>query len=159
MTMKTILGIAVLSCATLASAQFKISGSAECTKPDIQQKVDIPDHPGHSLSVSQFKCTWTKPLEVGGVKDKDGLDSGSADLHGDKGTSHGYYVDNMENGDKTFVHWQGTDSMSEGTSAGKWNYTGGTGKFKGIKGGGTYKGTYKKDGSVSFDVEGEYSLP
>jgi hypothetical protein len=159
MRLRTILaGLCLSLLATLASAQAKISGSAQCTKPDIQQKVDIPDHPGHALSISQFKCTWTKPLEVAGVKDKDGLDSGSADVHGDKATSHGYYVDNMENGDKAFVHWQGTDSMKDGTSEGKWSYVGGTGKFKGLKGGGTYKGKYAPDGSVSFDVEGEYTL-
>jgi hypothetical protein len=152
-------GLCVLCLATLAAAQNKVSGSAQCTKPDIEQKVDIPDHPGHALSISQFKCTWTKPMEVGGVQDKDGVDSGVLDLHGSTGTSHGYYVDSMSNGDKAFVHWQGTDSMKDGLSQGKWTYTGGTGKLKGIKGGGTYKGKRAEDGSVSFDVEGEYTLP
>jgi hypothetical protein len=159
MTIRNIFaGFCVLSLVTLAAAQNKISGSAQCTKPDIQQRVDIPDHPGHALSISQFKCTWTKPMEVAGVQDKDGIDSGVAEVHGDAGTSHGYYVDNMANGDKAFVHWQGTDSK-DGSSEGKWNYAGGTGKFKGIKGGGTYKGKYAEDGSVSFEVDGEYTLP
>ena len=159
MTLKNIfVGLCVLSVVTVAAAQNKVSGSAQCSKPDIQQKVDIPDHPGHALSVSQFKCTWTKPMEIAGVQSKDGVDSGSMDLRGDKGSSHGYYVDTMTNGDKAFVHWQGTDSMKEGTSEGKWTYTGGTGKFKGLKGGGTYKGKYAPDGTVSFDVEGEYTI-
>jgi len=35
----------------------------------------------------------------------------------------------------------------------------GTGKLKGIKGGGTYKGTAGADGSITYAVEGEYSLP
>lgn len=152
-------GLCVLSLVTLAAAQNKVSGSAQCTKPDIQQKVDIPDHPGHALSLSQFKCSWTKPMEVEGVQDKDGIDSSAGEVHGSNGTSHGYYVDNMANGDKTYVHWQGTDAMKDGTSEGKWTYTGGTGKFKGIKGGGTYKGKYAQDGSVSFDVEGGYTMP
>ena len=119
-------------------------GSAQCTKPDIQQRVDIPDHPGHSLSISQFKCTWTKPLEVTGVQSKGGLDSGSGDIHGDKGTSHGFYIDTMANGDIAFVHWSGTDDMKAGTSQGKWNYTGGTGKFKALKGGGTYRASMRR---------------
>ena len=160
MTLRTVCaGFALLSLTAFASAQDKVSGSAQCSKPDIQQKVDIPDHPGHALTLSQMKCTWTKPMEVAGVQDKDGIDSGSGDVHGDRGTSHGYYVDNMANGDKAYVHWQGTDSMKDGTSEGKWTYAGGTGKFKGIKGGGTYKGKFAPDGSVSFDVEGEYTLP
>jgi hypothetical protein len=154
-----LVGICVFGATVLAGAQDKISGSAQCSKPDVQQKVDIPDHPGHTMSISQFKCSWTKPMEVGGVQDKDGLDSSVADTHGNSAHSHGYYVDNMANGDKAFVRWEGSDSMKDGTSEGKWSYTGGTGKFKGIKGGGSYKGKYAQDGTVSFDVEGEYTLP
>jgi hypothetical protein len=159
MLRRVLLGACVLSLVTLAAAQTKVSGSAQCTKPDIQQKVDVPDHPGHTFSVSQFKCTWSKPMEVAGIQDKDGVDTGLGELHGDAGTSHGYYVDTFANGDKTYVHWQGTDSMKDGTSQGKWIYSGGTGKFKGLKGSGTYKGKYAQDGTVSFDVEGDYTLP
>jgi hypothetical protein len=159
MQLRTIfLVVCVFSLIALAPAQTKISGSAQCGKPDVQQQVDVPDHPGHALSISQMKCSWTKPMELAGIKDKDGIDSGVADVHASSGTSHGYYVDNMENGDKAYVHWQGSDSK-EGNSQGKWTYTGGTGKLKGIKGGGTYKGKRAEDGSVSFDVEGDYTLP
>jgi hypothetical protein len=38
-------------------------------------------------------------------------------------------------------------------------YTSGTGKLKGIKGKGTYKGTPNSDGTVSYKVDGEYRLP
>ena len=150
-------GLCVLSIATIALAQNKISGSAQCGKPDVQQQVDVSDHPGHSISIMQTKCTWSKPMEVAGIQDKDGTDSGMADLHGGTGTSHGYYVDNMANGDKAYVHWQGKEGKDG--SEGKWTYTGGTGKLKGIKGGGTYKGKRADDGSMTVDVDGEYSLP
>ena len=158
MKLNLCLGLCVLLLATVASAQNKISGSAQCGKPDVQQKVDVPDHAGHAISISQFKCTWSKPFEVDGVSTKDGVDSGVADVHGTNARSHGYYVDTMANGDKAFVRWEGTDNMKDGTSQGKWNYAGGTGKFKNLKGGGTYKGKYAQDGSISFDVEGEYTL-
>jgi hypothetical protein len=150
-------GVLVLCVGTAAWSQNKVSGAAQCDKPDIQQQVEISDHPGHTLAISQMKCNWSKPMEVDGVQDKDGIDSGSADVHGGSGSSHGYYIDNMANGDKTFVHWQGTDAK-DGTSQGKWTYTGGTGKFKSIKGGGTYKGKRAQDGSISFQVDGEYTL-
>src|SRR5438067_1029523 len=111
MTLRTMFaGLCLLSLTTLAAAQNKISGSAQCGKPDVQQQVDVSDHPGHSISIMQMKCTWTKPMEVAGVQDKDGTDSGMADLHAGAGTSHGYYVDNMANGDKAYVHWQGKES-------------------------------------------------
>ena len=76
--------IAVLS--TWASAQTKISGTANCNKPDVQQKDDISDHPGHARSISQSKCAWTKAIEVGGVKVKEGVTSGVDDNHG--GAAH-----------------------------------------------------------------------
>ena len=158
MKVKTILaGTCVLAFATFAAAQNKVSGTAQCGKPDVRQMVEVSDHPGHMLMITQAKCTWSKPLEVDGVQSKDGLDSGVGEMHGGTGTSHGYYIDTMANGDKSFVKWQGTDSMKEGSS-GKWSYVGGTGKFKGLKGGGTYKGKMAEDGSVTFDVEGEYTL-
>ena len=146
-----------LSLMTFAGAQTKIAGSAQCGKPDVEQKVDVPDHPGHSLAISQMKCTWTKPFEIAGVQSKEGVDSGVADVHAKGANSHGYYVDTMANGDKAFVRWQGRDM--EANSEGKWTYAGGTGKFKGLQGGGTYKGKRSDDGSVSFDIEGEYTLP
>lgn len=144
---------------TVSLAQTKISGTAQCGKPDTQQKLDIPDHPGHSLSISQAKCTWTKAFEVGGLQSKEGVTSGTDDIHGNTVAAHGYYVDTMANADKAFVHFQGTALVKEGTSEGKWSYAGGTGKLKGLKGQGTYKGKAAADGSVTFDVEGEYELP
>lgn len=157
MILKTMFaGLCMLSLVGLGAAQNKISGTTQCAKPDVQQQVDVSDHPGHSISIMQMKCTWTKPLELEGVKSKDGTDSGAVDMHGPSGSSHGYYVDNMENGDKAFVHWQGKEGK-EG-SEGKWTYNGGTGKFKGLKGGGTYKSKRADDGSSTVDVEGEYTL-
>ena len=41
---------------------------------------------------------------------------------------------------------------------GGWQECKGTGKCKGIKGKGTYKGTPNADGTVSYKVDGEYSL-
>jgi hypothetical protein len=45
------------------------------------------------------------------------------------------------------------------TAEGTWTYNGGTGKLKGIKGKGTYKGTGNADGSVTFQIDGEYTMP
>ena len=55
------------------------------------------------------------------------------------------------------VKWQGKQS-ADGNAEGTWKYVGGTGKFKTLKGTGTYKGKAEKDGSITFDVEGEYTL-
>jgi hypothetical protein len=68
----------------------------------------------------------------------------------------------MSNGDKIYVRFQGNDTTVEGkpaTTEGTWSYTSGTGKFKGIKGKGTYKGKADASGTMASDVEGEYELP
>ena len=43
------------------------------------------------------------------------------------------------------------------TFAGKWQLTGGTGKWKGITGGGTYQGSVTSAG-VTYQFEGEYEV-
>jgi hypothetical protein len=68
----------------------------------------------------------------------------------------------MANGHKYYVRYQGTSTMKDGamqTTEGKWSFSGGTGKLKGLKGSGTYKGTGSADGGATFEVEGDYSLP
>src|SRR5205823_3729762 len=105
----TLVGFCVLALVALTTAQTKISGTAQCGKPDAQQKVDVPDHPGHAISISQAKCTWSKPMEVAGLKSKEGVTTDMNDIHGDTAHGHGYYVDTMENGDKAFVSFQGVD--------------------------------------------------
>ncbi len=62
--------------------------------------------------------------------------------------------------DKYFVSYQGTGVSKNGayqSTKGTWNYTGGTGKLKGIKGKGTYACVASGD-VVSCDIEGEYQL-
>jgi hypothetical protein len=45
------------------------------------------------------------------------------------------------------------------SAEGKWSFGGGTGKLKGLKGKGTYKGKGAPDGTLTVEVEGEYELP
>jgi hypothetical protein len=155
----------VLVCAvgSAASAQTKTSGTINCAKPDPAYSIEVGDRTGHSLALSKTACTWTKPMEIAGSQTKDGYDVASADANGMKARGTGYHVSNMSNGDKIFVRFSGTDTMTKDgkpeSSAGTWSYTGGTGKLKGIKGKGTYKGKGNADGSITFEVEGEYELP
>ena len=153
--------VILLSFATATTAQNKISGTAQCAKPDPQHMIEVGDRPNHSLAVGQSKCTWTKPLEIGGMQNKEGVATVSNDISGNRSQDRGYYVDSMANGDKAFVSYHGTSTLKEGmpeTLQGSWTYTGGTGKLKGLKGKGTYKGKTGPEG-VTYDVEGEYELP
>ncbi len=68
----------------------------------------------------------------------------------------------MANGDKAYYRYQGTAVLKDGmpqTEEGRWSLIRGTGKLKGVKGKGTYKGKAGADGTMTYEVEGEYELP
>ena len=78
------------------------------------------------------------------------------------GTHRGYYVRLHKNGDTDYGPFEGTfkttfkeDGSWEATTwEGTWHTTGGTGKFKNIRGSGTYRGKATAEGA-STDWEGE----
>lgn len=153
--------LCVLALATFSPAQTKISGTMRCGQPDTEQQLDVGDNPGHTISINQTTCSWTKPLVIEGVQDTEGVSSQISETQDSGFTSHGYFVDTMANGDKIFLRYEATVTLADGevqSVQGKWTYTGGTGKFKSIQGDGTFSGTPGR-GAATYDLEGEYTLP
>jgi len=153
--------LVVLTLATAASAQTKLSGTAQCAKPDAQHMIEIGDRPNHSFMISQGKCTWTKPLEYEGIQSKEGVTTPSDEVSGNTSRTHGYYVDTMANGDKARYRYEGKMALKDGkpeSAEGTWTLVGGTGKLKGIKAKGTYKGQASGEG-MTYEIEGEYETP
>jgi len=143
------------------SAQTKVSGKAHCPKAESNSQ-DVGDKPGHLLLLQKQTCTYTTEMEIAGAKTKEETDVFTTDMNGAMGHDNGYGVLTMDNGDKFALRFSGSTKMSKdktGAFEGKWLFTSGTGKLKGIKGGGTYKGTAAADGSNDFDVEGDYTIP
>ena len=161
MRFKTVLvffGAAAL--AVSAAAQTKVSGTAQC-KADAPAPVAIGDSPGHSFAVGKAQCTWSS-FAIAGVPYKDGVSVSLDEINGDKSTSNGYHTATLASGDKAAAHFHGTATSKDGkfvSGDGTWTFTSGTGKCKGIKGKGTFKGTPNADGTVSYQVEGEYQIP
>jgi hypothetical protein len=142
------------------SAQTKTSGTATC-KGDPPSPVALTDKPNHSFAVGKAQCTWTK-FEIAGLQSKDGVSTDLDEITGDTISVRGYHVATMSNGDTTVAKYQGSGKLKDGkpvSGNGTWSYTSGTGKLKGIKGKGTYKGTANADGSVTYQIDGEYQLP
>ena len=140
-TVLVFLGAAAL--AASAVAQTKTSGTAQC-KSDPPAPVEVGDKPGHAFNIGKGQCTWTG-FTIAGVAYKDGLSISTEEM----------------DGDKTTAHFHGTGTSKDGkfvSGGGTWTFSSGTGKCKGIKGKGTYKGTPNADGTVTFKVDGEYSL-
>lgn len=156
----TVVIFVTLFTATVTMAQTKISGTVQCGKADQQQSIGVGDKPNHSLGLAQGKCTWTKPMEIEGDKSKEDVYAVSSDVSGNTYREQGYVTATMDSGDKYVVRIQGTANSKDGkpeSEHGTWSFTSGTGKLKGIKGKGTYKG--KADGdNMIITVEGEYEI-
>ncbi|HTI37737.1 MAG TPA: hypothetical protein VL484_09275 [Vicinamibacterales bacterium] len=144
-----------------ASAQSKTSGKVHCAKADPDYAIQVADHDGHSLTLNKAECTWSDSMAVAGLTAKSGEDFTSGEMNGAMGHNTGYHVATMDNGDKMVVRYTGTVTAAKDKPPmfeGKWTYVSGTGKLKGIKGGGTYKGSANADGSSDVTVEGTYTL-
>jgi hypothetical protein len=163
MRLKTVLSfLAAVALATAASAQTKSSGTIQCAKPDPEHAIEVGDKPGHMMGVSKSACTWSPGMEIAGAKTKDGFSVAFFDATGNTSNGHGVHVSTLDSGDKIYVKFQGSGMLKDGapqTESGTWSYTGGTGKLKGIKGKGTYKGKSNADGSTTYEIEGDYQLP
>ena len=147
--------------ATGALAQNKISGTQQC-KAAAPNPVAIGDKPNHSFAVVTAQCTWPKPVEMAGLQAKEGADTIATEMNGNTAFDRGYYVGTVSNGDKFTVKFTGTSRSKDGkpvSSDGTWKFTDGQGKLKGLTGKGTYKGTPNADGTMSYQIEGEYTLP
>lgn len=151
-----------LALPALALAQTKISGTVKCGKPDQQQKIDVGDKPNHAFAISQGKCTWTKPMTIAEIQTHDDVATSSDEITSTSVRAHGYVLGTMSNSDKFTVRTHATDAVKDGNvqgTTGTWTFASGTGKLKGIKGGGTFKGKPDAEGNMIIEVEGEYTLP
>jgi hypothetical protein len=155
--------LAATAVAVVASAQTKVSGTISC-KPqaDAGKSIELDDAKGHSMELAKSTCTWTKGFDIAGSTGKDGYSVASVEVNGNKSTARGVHITTFASGDKAYVRFQGTGTSKDGkpaTDKGTWSFTGGSGKLKGLKGKGTYDGKPEADGSMTYQVEGEYSLP
>jgi len=177
MRVKTVLvGICALTMVALSNAQgapgqgtqpssgtegmMKLTATMDCPKFEPSNPMDVGDQPGHMLAVGKVKCTYSKG-ELAGVQVKSEEDTFVMDMMPTRGTENGYGVIDTASGDKAFVKWQGSTTMKDkmpASASGTWSFTGGTGKLKGVKGKGSYKGTYKPDGSATFQITGDYQV-
>ncbi|HEY3204134.1 MAG TPA: hypothetical protein VGL03_10780 [Thermoanaerobaculia bacterium] len=154
-----VLGVLV---AVSLSAATKTSGTATCkSDPASPPPVTVSDKPNHSFAVGKAQCTWTGFL-VAGQQYKDGVSVSLGEISGDTNSYSGYHVATTNTGDTSVSRFQGSGKLRDGktvSETGTWTLTSGSGKLKGIKGKGTYKGTANADGSMTYKVDGEYSLP
>lgn len=152
--------VSVFFFASALAGQVKVSGKQHCPKPRALATAEAGDEAGHTMTLEKSTCMWLAPLEIAGEKSKEGtfVAFSEASLH--RAATNGTYVGSMDNGDKFYLefHWSTLkDGTPPETVRGHWEFTGGTGKLKGISGKGTYTATENESGGES-NMEGEYSL-
>ncbi|WP_334397826.1 hypothetical protein [Bradyrhizobium sp. AZCC 2289] len=110
--------------------------------------------------IKQITETWkyTSPnKEFDGAL---GIAVDQQEIVGDQLTQKGYAMSRSTDGDETYFTFQGTGKLNgqEISGSGTWQWTGGTGKFKGVKGGGPF--TYKAGPNLplSFEWSGEAEI-
>jgi len=153
--------LVVLALAASAAAQDKFSGTWQCGKAEKEFKIEVGDRPGHAFGIVQGKCAVTK-AEIAGIQVKEEVWTSFGELSGNTVRARGASFLNMANGDKVYSRGEGTMAFKDGapqTEEGKWTFNSGTGKFKGLKGKGTYKCQFAADGTATCELEGEYELP
>jgi predicted extracellular nuclease len=154
--------LAVFLMSTWLTAQTKISGMVKCEKPSQVQNVDVGDKPGHSFSIGQIHCTWTKPMEIEGAHTKEDVVTISNEVNGAKAQGRGFVVATLDSGDKFYARTHGTDKYNKdgsvASSDGTFMFEGGTGKLKKITGTGTFTGKPDPDGNIIYTVTGGYEI-
>jgi hypothetical protein len=153
---------------TEASAQqrqkFSFKSPSGISKYEDQHAIDVGDVQGHQLRVYSFHSVYAQEAPVyEGVRVKESWLRASSDYTEGNGHATGYTVALLENGDKIFGRWEAitqTTVNADGSKMARVNtvttLTGGTGKFRGIRG--TVRGIATTDFKTVSDslTEGEY---
>jgi hypothetical protein len=136
----------------------EVEGKVRCEKPDPAYSIDVPDRPGHALMIAQRQCKWAEPMVILGAKTEVGVAVSFTERMEGTLHIHGFETDTLDNGEK--ITWQSMGQVlaEKGPvdSKGRWSLMRGTGKLKGIKGGGTYEGKLEADDVLILDFEGVY---
>jgi hypothetical protein len=127
-----------------AQERCKVSEDATAAKSNYtqQQVLDVGDVPGHQIRVFELHRTYAndKP-NCEHLKRAESWTRAYSDYIDRNGRAWGYEVTSLENGDKIFAQFDGTsqtmvaaDGSKKSTFTGVTRYTGGTGKYEGIRG-------------------------
>jgi hypothetical protein len=159
-TLSILIPTLTLSAATLLCGQTRFTGELKCNKADPVHSIEVGDRPGHIFVIGKGLCTWTKPVEINGVKAVSEENTYFAEITGEKSRAQVRGIGTLANGDKYHVRTQSTGVWKDGviqSAEVKWVWTG-VGKLKGLTGKGTTIGKGNPDGTSTWLVDGEYVI-
>ena len=114
---------------------------------------------GHVYAQDVYKGTFFNDTGEGFLHESSWVCYGVRDLINEKGDAGGYCVITDKTNDKAFLEWNGTIDPVMGFN-GDYQWTGGTGKYTGMKGNNTFSATIIGSTSEGRGVlRGEWQLP
>jgi len=119
------------------------------------EMMEVGDVPGHFLGVSQSHglTFYTKGPENGEIAAR--MSTSIFDVVKGKGTLTGHELKTFKDGSTLFVKFAGTQTPIDGGKKtayeGTWKVAGGTGRYAGVKGEGTFKGERIGDSKTGAD--------
>ncbi len=144
---------ALLSLTAINANAESIAGQGKCTYKPTAANVANTD--GYVVSLSETTCASSGGFIEGATV----LNQEVENLHQGTGEQSGYYT--ISNGtDSTIAKWNGNVNtvMKDGNPMtsfkGQWEYVGGTGKYKSIKGKGEYNGYFTSATEYTVDWKG-----
>jgi hypothetical protein len=143
---------------TFTGNVVKVSGALHCQRAVPAHSIEVPDRPGHALTISKRQCTWSRPLVIAGAKTQTGVAVAFAEKMEGYLHVHGFETDSLDNGEKLTMRTMGQVSGEKGPAdyKGRWSLSKGTGKYQGIRGGGTSIGKLDANDELNLTVEGVY---
>jgi len=123
-----------------------------------QSEIMLTDQPGHGMSIGEVSGTQKSPDPL--WNDASITYWAVTDLVGGKGSQRGYFDNVHADGARDWGTFEGKVSTKNGTTsiAGTWKYSGGDGKYRGIKGGGKFKVVMKSETELGCNWSGDYKL-
>jgi len=116
------------------------------------------DQPGHQLSLAEISG-----VQKSSDPDWNGVRMtfwGTRDIQSGQGPERGYFLNEHPGGDRCWGTLEGKVAATETslTGEGTFRFTGGTGKFAGITGHGTYRGRMTSPVTVETEWAGTYQV-
>jgi hypothetical protein len=137
--------------------KMKWESSAANAEYTQQHVIDVGDIPGHQIRIFELHRTFPNDRpNCEGLNRVEQWGRGYSDYIDRNGRSWGYTVIVLENGDKIFGEFSGTsqtvvstDGSKKSTNSSVLVYTGGTGRYQGVRG-------LQRD-SIAFDPEKNFN--
>jgi hypothetical protein len=149
-----------LAATAVSTAEILPGSTFKCAKPDPVYSLEAGDAPNHHFYVLKAACVPTQGIRIAGVEVKDVTITASGEVSGDRDRGGAVHVSMMANNDQVFARSITTGRIQNGreTFGGTWTFVGGTGKFKNLRGKGTYQCKPAEDGGALCTSSGSYLL-